>query len=349
MKRLWVQFSISIGMIVTAAVFLFIGLFLLVDWQLDHYDDDKDEGMDDIGGLATRSLFIITASGVIGVACGVYVSRTLIKPISQLAEAATAIGAGNLDQRVYIQGSQELMDLAETFNRMAMDIQQAEELRKNLMADVSHELRTPLTVLEGNLRAALDHVYELDEAEIANLCGQTCHLIQLVNDLHELAQAEAHQLPLNKQQVDITPLLRDVFLTFELPAEDKQVSLVYQTTHHLPSVCIDESRIRQVLHNLLANALRHTPPGGRIVFRSEFEPHEIRITVEDTGAGIPPEHTAHVFDRFYRVDGSRSRETGGSGLGLAIVKAIIEEHQGQVTVYSDGVDQGSTVTIHLRV
>jgi signal transduction histidine kinase len=124
---------------------------------------------------------------------------------------------------------------------------------------------------------------------------------------------------------------------------------VYQTTHHLPSVCIDESRIRQVLHNLLANALRHTPPGGRIVFRSEFEPHEIRITVEDTGAGIPPEHTAHVFDRFYRVDGSRSRETGGSGLGLAIVKAIIEEHQGQVTVYSDGVDQGSTVTIHLRV
>lgn len=348
MKRLWVQLSITIGMIVTAAVFLFVGLFLLVDWQLDHYDDE-DDGMGDIGGWASRSSFIIAASGVIGVACGVYVSRTLIKPISQLAEAATEIGAGNLDRRVTIQSSRELMDLAQTFNKMAADMQQAEELRKNMIADVSHELRTPLTVLEGNLRAALDHVYELDEAEIANLCGQTRHLIQLVNDLYELAQAEAHQLPLHIQQTDITSLLREVFLTFELPAEDKQINLVCQFADHLPSICVDESRIRQVLHNLLANALRHTPPGGRIVFRCEFDPHKIRIAIEDTGTGIPPEHIVHVFDRFYRGDGSRSRETGGSGLGLAIVKAIIEEHQGQVTVHSDGVNQGSIFTIYLPV
>jgi signal transduction histidine kinase len=296
-----------------------------------------------------RFSLVLLFISITGIGSGIVVSRILSAPITKLADAAHQIGKGELSTRVAIDGSQELVELAQAFNTMAAGLQKAETLRRNLMADVSHELRTPLAVLEGNLRAALDHVYELDEEAIAHLYVQTHHLIRLVNDLRELSLAEAHQLPLDKQPTDLGQLVAETLAVFEPLAEEKQIKLTAQILPSLPAIEVDASRLRQVLHNLVANALRHTPAGGRIALTGQLTNNQLVLTVQDTGEGMDPQHIEHVFDRFYRTDPSRSRETGGSGLGLAIVKAIVEAHGGLVNASSAGLGQGSTFMLHLPV
>jgi signal transduction histidine kinase len=229
---------------------------------------------------------------------------------------------------------------------MATDLQHAENQRNNLMADVSHELRTPLTVLEGNLRAAIDRVYLLDEAEIANLYEQTRHLIRLVNDLREISLAEAGQLPLEKIPTDLKRLTDETLLALESLGVEKNISLVNMVPEVL-EVNVDPFRIRQVLFNLLTNALRHTPAGGEITISGESRPSEVEISIQDNGEGLTDEQLQVVFDRFYRGEKSRSRESGGTGLGLAIVKAIVEAHAGRVEAYSSGKGQGSQFRVIL--
>ena len=292
-------------------------------------------------------LQFVLCVGLIGIAAGVLVSRGLTKPISELADATKMIGSGDLSHRVKVKGSKEMTDLAQSFNQMAVDLEQAETLRRNLMADVSHELRTPLTVLEGNLRAALDHVYELDDEELANLYHQTNHLIRLVNDLRELALAEAHQLPLDVQETEINMLIEEIIAVFSPLADEKGVKLNQQLPSKPILLQVDGRRLRQVLHNLLSNALRHTTTDEQIMVMVQPETTSLTITIADTGEGIEPEAVPLVFDRFYRTDRSRSRDTGGTGLGLAIAKAIIEAHNGTLTVESDGLHQGSRFIISL--
>ncbi|MEI7849134.1 MAG: ATP-binding protein, partial [Chloroflexota bacterium] len=233
-------------------------------------------------------------------------------------------------------------------NKMAAELQHAETLRNNLMADVSHELRTPLTVLEGNLRAALDKVVPLDEAEIANLYAQTRHLIRLVNDLRELSMAEAGQLPLEKTATNLNNLVAETLQALEPLAAEKEIRLLGELSP-LPEIVVDPFRIRQVLFNLLSNALRHTPSSGKISVTGSVTGKFIKLSVLDTGEGLEADELAAVFNRFYRADKSRSRESGGTGLGLAIVKAIIEAHGGRVTVKSAGKNQGSTFTLTLPI
>jgi len=300
--------------------------------------------------LPENLLRAIALASIAGIGGGIVASRILAAPITKLSTAAKAIGSGDLSARAPITGnSREIDELAHTFNKMAADLQRAAELRNSLMADVSHELRTPLTVLEGNLRAALDHVYELDDEQIANLYEQTRHLISLVNELRELTLAEAAQLPLDKNPIDLILLAEETAAVFEPLAEEKGVHLVVTMPDDLPPADADRLRLRQVLHNLLANALRHTPATGTITIAAAQVAARIRLTVQDTGEGIPAEHLGHIFDRFYRTDPSRSRETGGSGLGLAIVKAIIEAHGGAVAATSDGVGRGTTFAVYLPV
>ncbi len=290
---------------------------------------------------------VIIISGILGLALGIWMSRSLTAPLSQLTEAAKAIGAQDLSRRVEVKGSQEIRELAQTLNQMAANLEQAEHLRRNMMADVSHELRTPLTVLEGNLRAALDRVYQLNEADMAQLYAQTHHLTLLVDDLRELTLAEAKKLPLKLQQTDAVQLVRESAAIFKPLAQENKVSLSCHLPENLPPIQADPARIRQVLHNLLANALRHTPSGGKISIAVETQGKTLRIAIEDSGEGIAPEHLDQVFERFYRADPARARTTGGAGLGLAIVKAIVEAHHGQVGVSSNGPGQGSTFTIYL--
>jgi two-component system OmpR family sensor kinase/two-component system sensor histidine kinase BaeS len=354
MNRLWVRLSL---MITGVLLFVFFVQFLAV--LLPDADDQgpmpegvaPEQRSDDtpppaevvrrLGNFAILSL-------VVGLVGGVVIARVVSAPISDLAKAARRIGQGDLDARVAARGSREQVELADTFNKMAADLQRAETLRNNLMADVSHELRTPLTVVEGNLRAALDDVYGLDAAEIANLYGQTRHLVRLVNDLRELALAENQQLPLVKQLTDVNALVAETLQALDPLAAEKGVILA-DRTDALPAVVVDPVRVRQVLFNLLFNALRHTPAGGEITVSGAQEAGALRLAVQDTGEGLEPDQLAAVFDRFYRADKARSRETGGSGLGLAIVKAIVAAHGGQVAAQSAGKGCGSTFVVTLPV
>jgi signal transduction histidine kinase len=297
-------------------------------------------------GRALLSVTIIT--GISGIIFGVVMSRSLTAPLNNLAAAAKAIGARNLSQRVEEKGSDELKAVARSFNEMAAALEQAEQLRRNLLADVAHELRTPLSILQGNLRAILDEVYPLDQTEMARLYEHTRFLSRLVNDLHELAQAEAKQLPLHRQATNLTQLVQTTAESFRPGADEKGVTLEVVLPDDSPSLQVDPARLTQVLQNLLANALRHTPAGGKITLQLEADPETVHLTIADTGEGIPAEYLPHIFDRFYRTDPARSRDRGGVGLGLAIARAIIEAHDGRITAKSSGVPgQGSIFTIQL--
>ncbi|MBI3957796.1 MAG: HAMP domain-containing protein [Chloroflexi bacterium] len=296
------------------------------------------------------SLFLLQialAVGVLGLIFGVLASRNLAAPLNRLAVAARAIGARNLDYRVPVQGSTEIREVAESFNEMAAALQSAESLRRNLLADVAHELRTPLTVLQGNLQAILDDVYPLDKSEVARLHDQTRHLHRLVNDLHELAQAEAHQLLLHKQELDLERLAQEAVDFFGPVAEERGVALRLDTTAETPPIQGDRARLMQVLQNLLNNALRHTPEGGEIEVAVAAQTGGVEIAVRDTGEGIGAEDLPHIFERFYRAGKARNRDSGGTGLGLAIVRALAEAHGGRVTVTSAGKGTGSRFAVWL--
>lgn len=299
-------------------------------------------------GLSHVLLIIALTGGVIGVLFGVLVSRSLTAPLQRLAEAARAIGAQNLSRRVKVEGTVEVAEMAHAFNEMAAALEQTEMHRRNLIADVAHELRTPLTVLQGNLLAILDEVYPMDQSEVARLYDQTRLLSRLVGDLHELSQAEANQLLLNLRPVQMDELVQITAAKFSSLAESERVTLQVEMESGLPPVLADSERLSQVLHNLLNNALIHTPAGGTITIRTEHSGDRLRLSVQDTGDGISPEHLPYIFERFYRIDPSRNRNTGGSGLGLAIVKAIVEAHSGRVMVASEGKPgRGSRFTIEL--
>jgi two-component system OmpR family sensor kinase len=294
---------------------------------------------------------LVAIVGVLGTGFGIFISRRLTAPLNQLAEAAQAIGARDLSRRVAVRGSQEFVAVAQAFNNMADALERAERLRRNLVADVAHELRTPLSVLRGSLRAILDNVYSLDKAEVARLYDQTRVLSRLVDDLQELTLAEAHQLRMNLQPVDLVSLVRDMTQTFGPIAESEGITFEVKTPEQMPLINADAVRLTQVLHNLLMNALRHMPTGGTVYLSAEAENGAAQLVVRDTGDGIPPEHLPHVFDRFYSADHTRNRRvSGGAGLGLTIARAIVEAHKGQIAVTSDGiVGHGTTFTIRLPV
>ena len=267
------------------------------------------------------------------------VSRWLSAPLTHLVDGTQTIARRDLSFRVAEQGSAEMREVSDSFNKMAAALEDAETLRRNMLNDIAHELRTPLTVLEGNLQAILDDVYPLEKAEIARLYDQTRHLNRLVDDLRLLAQAEARQLPLQRSSSDLVVLLEEVAELFSPLAGEKSISL---DTSLLPSsvfAAVDRMRLAQTLQNLLTNASQHTPAGGVITLSLRAEEETAMITVADNGDGIASEDISHVFDRFYRVDKNRTRDTGGVGLGLAIAQAFVEAHGGKIEVFSAGVGQ----------
>ncbi|MEM7331972.1 MAG: ATP-binding protein [Chloroflexota bacterium] len=304
----------------------------------EEFVDELLEDEDYLIALIIGSLF--------GILTSVWLSRQLVRPLTELATTSHALGKSDFSQRVTVEGTDEINVLVASFNDMAAQLERNEQVRQNMLADISHELRTPLAGLEGTLRATLDGVYALDNQHISNLYRQTRQISRLVDDLHLLARAEAHRLPLDKTSVDLAAFLNELVDLFGLLAEEAGVTLVTQIEPVKP-VHIDASRIRQVISNLLNNALRHTQADGTITISLRQQINEACLIVQDTGEGIAPEHLPYLFDRFYRVDGSRSRDSGGSGLGLAIAKAIVEAHKGRISARSDGLGQGSIFTIHL--
>jgi two-component system OmpR family sensor kinase len=283
--------------------------------------------------LILASLF----ASLLGLMLGIVLARGLTAPLRRLVEGARALARRDLSQRVHIGGTEEVAEVGRAFNEMAAALEAAERQRQNLMADVAHELRTPLTVLQGNLRALLDGVYPLRKEEVAALYDETRLLSRLVGDLRDLAQMEAGQLTLKREQVDLEVLLRTQASHFQVAAEAKGVRLTVEIPETLPPALADPDRTAQVVRNLLSNALRHTPADGQITVRLTLEagpPSMLRIEVVDSGEGIAPEDLPHVFDRFWRANRVHSRETGGSGLGLAIARSLVEAQGGRIGVES---------------
>lgn len=283
--------------------------------------------------LRTTLLIVALVAAGLSIVLGVIISRTLTAPLSNLARAASDFAARDWSRRVKVSGAKELAEVGRAFNEMASEIQRTETLRRNLVADIAHELRTPLTVMQGSLQALLDEVYPLERSEIATLYDEARLLTRLVDDLRELSLADARQLPLQMQAVELAPILHAAAGQFALAAEARGIQLDVSADDHLPAVSADPERLAQVIRNLLANALHHTPPEGKVHITTASN-GMMRIDVSDTGEGIAPEHMAHVFERFYRADSSRERAQGSTGLGLAICKAWVEAMGGAIGVTS---------------
>jgi len=278
-------------------------------------------------------------AGALGIVLGLFISRTIAAPLSALALSARAFARHDWSRRVKIGGTDEVAAVAREFNAMADELERAEALRRNLIADIAHELRTPLSVLQGNLRALLDEVYPLERSEIATLYDETRLLSRLADDLRELAWAETGQLRLDLQKVNLADALRAAAANFAVAAGAQGVRVDVQVGDDL-SARADPDRLAQVLRNFIANALRHTPGGGCITASAERRERMIRVMVSDTGEGIGAEDLPHVFERFYRGDKSRARTRGGAGLGLAIAKALVGAMGGEIGVDSE-VGRGS--------
>jgi signal transduction histidine kinase len=281
---------------------------------------------------------------------GILISRSLTAPLQRLAAAARAVASGDLGQQVRVEGSAEMVDVAQAFNEMTVALGESERQRQNMVADVAHELRTPLSVVQGNLRAILDGVYPLDKAEISRIYDESRLLNRLVDDLRELALADAGQLRLNLRPTDATQVIHFTVENLAPAAEIQDVALTVQHPDDLPLVRADPDRLAQVLRNLLINALRHTPAGGSVTVSAALaerglpgtaarDCQAVEIAVADTGEGIAPEDLPHVFERFWRADRARTRpvlpaHTGGTGLGLAVAQSLVEAQGGCMGVES---------------
>lgn len=299
----------------------------------------------DVSGL-TRRLVIAFAVVVIGAAIVTAVlARRVLGPIHALHAAAQRVSRGD-PGRVEIRGHDELASLGRAFNEMAEALAHQEQRKRDLTNDIAHELRTPLTDLRCHLEALQDGVVDITPETLATLHAEVTHLQSLVEDLGDLARAEARQLTLAPEVVDVRALLMQVHRQAAPRATALQIALDDVTAPAGTVAWVDPGRLRQVVTNLLDNALVHTPAGGRIHLGASAADGLVTITVSDTGAGIPLEHLPHVFDRFYRVDPSRSRTTGGVGLGLAIARQLVEASSGRIAVASEPA-RGTTFTVTL--
>lgn len=282
-----------------------------------------------------RELLPPTVAGFVGaILLSLLLSERIAAPMTRLAAAARRLGSGDLALRVKPAGPVEVADLASEFNRMAEGLQKGQQQRQALVADVAHELRTPLTVLRGYLEALKDGVTAPDPETLEVIHGQALQLGRLVDDLQDLAQADASALTLDPRPCDIPELLHAQAAGFALQARARDIHMTVDAASPVPTVVADRDRIAQVVRNLVANALRYTPAGGSVRIAAAAVPGGVRVDVADTGVGIAPEHLPQLFERFYRVDPSRARQTGGSGLGLTIAKRLVEAHGGQIGVTS---------------
>lgn len=351
MNQLWVRLSLAFGLVL---ILSFVLVAIVV--QLNNVEPDVPPPPEVVAyfeqlqyeRVAPNPFLAFIIVGGMAIVAGVLFSRMLSSPMSELAKATVEIGQGDLTTRVAPHGSQEMIAVATAFNEMAAQLEQAESLRRSMLSDVAHELRHPLHVLQGNLQAMQDGVYPLNDEEIERLIAQTHHITVMVNDLHVLAQAEAKQLSLQFQAVDIVELIKVVTAVYQPLAASRAIDLHVELLGTMPSTIeIDKARIRQALQNLLENSLRHTPDGGQIAISVQQDASRLVIQVKDSGDGIVPDQLPFIFDRLYRGDPSRQRIGESTGLGLAISKALVDAHDGTITANSPGENQGSTFTIIL--
>ena len=316
-------------------------------------------GMGDMGGMmesvsqafGRTLLYSLLLAALMATATaattGLFVARRITSPVRRMLEATRRISAGRYDERVPTGGDDEFGALSESFNAMAATLEETEQRRREFITDISHELRTPLSTLEGYMEGVMDGVVEPSEETWTLLYAETERMRRLVDDLGGLARAEAGRLDLHVAPASPEELVgRAVEGMIPLYAE-KGVRLESAIPAETPPVLADSDRVVQVLTNLLSNALRHTPGGGHVTAGAETQKGRVLFRVSDTGEGIATDHLPHVFERFYRADRSRSRESGGAGLGLAISKALVEAMGGEMWAESEGQGRGAAFSFTL--
>ncbi len=275
------------------------------------------------------------------------ISRKVVAPVQAMMLASRQIAEGNYDKRVYADGSDELGQLAQSFNQMAAQLEKTEEMRRQLIGDVAHELRTPLTVIKGSMEGLQDGILPATPETYEEILREAERLNHLVDDLQELSRVEAGAYEMTLSAVQIPLVVETLQKRLSDSFKEKGISFKTEIASNLPPIQADEPRIVQILTNLLTNALYYTPKGGEVILEAALVDGALQIAVRDNGIGIPPEHLGNIFTRFYRVDKSRSRHAGGSGIGLTITKHLVEAHGGKIWVESEGKDKGSAFVFRL--
>jgi two-component system sensor histidine kinase BaeS len=317
-----------------------VGALSILAWLVAAILGGSARALDWVVPLALGALAVI----VVGAFGAFRTFGRLAMPVAEVMDATERLADGDLEVRVEVAGPPPVRRLAGSFNRMAERLAAAEDRRRALLADVSHELRTPLTVIGGGLEAIVDGVHPADAAHLDPLIEETRVLSRLIEDLRTLSLSEAGALELRREEVDAGELVEEVAAAFDATAVRAGVSIQAIAAPDLPPMRVDPIRVREVLSNLVTNAIRHTPTGGVVVLSARAtEPEWLELTVTDTGEGIPPDALGAVFDRYQRSD------RGGSGLGLAIARSLVVAHGGTITAESSGTGRGTTIRLRIPV
>jgi signal transduction histidine kinase len=281
---------------------------------------------------------------VVALAMGILLSRTLTRPLQALNQGVQKMTQGEVSVQVEVTSEDEIGKLAVAFNQMSREVARVNQQRRQMTADIAHDLRTPLTVIAGYIESMQDGVLAPTPQRLALIYAEISRMQNLVGDLRMLSQVDAGELPLSPQKISPKPLLERSANLFYNQAKQQNVSISVDADANLPEILVDEARMMQVFGNLLSNALRYTPPEGRIVLAARGIDSKLEMTVQDNGSGILPGDLPFIFDRFHRGDKSRHAEGGESGLGLAIVKALVESQGGQVSAESTP-NAGTTIRL----
>lgn len=328
------------------AFLAFIGFLGILRFILSTFIDVPGVPTIDRPGYIFPLAFLGFVLLVFAVGWGARSLRRVFTPLDELFRASEKVANGDYSVRVQEKGPPEVHALTRSFNSMAERLQVHDQQRRNMLADISHELRTPITVIQGNVEGMLDGVYPADESRLKSIIEETQILSRLVDDLRTLSLAESGALHLKLEPTNLTELVRDAVSGFETQANEKNIKIGLSLAEG-EDVNLDPQRIREVLTNLLSNALRYTPRGGEIKVRvtetASSTERSVTITVEDSGPGIEPQMLPHVFERFYK-----SSDSGGMGLGLSIAKYLVEAHDGKIWAESEA-GKGSKISFTLPV
>lgn len=293
----------------------------------------------------TLAISLAALAGVlIAVVMGVLLAGGLVKPIRRLTNASRALSSGDLQQQVPVTSQDELGQLTDTFNQMSSELVRADQQRKRMTADITHDLSTPLQIISGYMEMLEEGNVTLTPQRIEIIKTEVDHLRRLVSDLTTLAQVEAGGLDIQAQPVDPSLLLERIYHAYQPIVARQGVDLALDIAGPLPPIRVDEGRLVQVLKNLVENALRYTPKGGKITLGAS-QNNTVQIFVKDNGSGIDAEDLPYVFDRFYRADKARGGNSGKMGLGLAICKALVTAQGGKVYAESAGRGQGTSMIL----
>ena len=257
--------------------------------------------------------------------------RRFVNPLADVIYAARSVATGKLDTRISTTGPQDLRTLSESFNEMAASLERNDRERRDMLADIAHELRTPLSIIRGRLEGIVDGIYPENGPQVSMALEQTYAMQRLVDDLRLLTLVETRQLPFDMREVNAGEVINSVIDMFSAEALEKNISLSFPEKNGNLTAFIDPQRFEQVIGNLLGNALRYVPDGGKVMVTANETREGVRVTVNDNGPGIPEDDLPFIFDRFWRKEKSRTRASGGSGLGLAIAKQLVEAQGGTIT------------------